>query len=56
MAAGIGNGRGGRKSRQDVVVEVAKTAMPSGDSGSSGEGKVWGNTRGRRWGKKANRI
>jgi hypothetical protein len=53
---GEGNGRVGRESRQDVVVRVTKTAMPSGGSGSSGKGIGWGNTRGKRRGKKANKC
>jgi hypothetical protein len=34
------------------MVKVAKAAVPSGGSGGIG----WGNTSGRRWGERANRI
>jgi hypothetical protein len=37
VAAGARNGRGGRKSRKDIVVRVAETTVQSGDRGNDSE-------------------
>jgi hypothetical protein len=42
--ARVGDGRGVRESREDVVTRVAKTTMPSGGRGRSIEGVDFGST------------
>jgi hypothetical protein len=56
VAVGARDGQGGRGSREDVVVGMAKTTVPSGGRGSGDEDVGCGNMGRGRWGGEANGI